>query len=114
MTTLKTKWIEALRSGKYRQTREILKDGKGYCCLGVLCDVTQPDRWVGDNYDNLSNYPPNWVIEKAGIPKHHVQMYAHLNDDYGYSFADIAAVVELGNIDEVYERERTKGEPDED
>lgn len=34
---LKTKWTNALRSGKYEQTTGRLHDGgRGYCCLGVL------------------------------------------------------------------------------
>ena len=33
-------WVEALRSGKFRQTRQQLKSRNGaYCCLGVLCEV---------------------------------------------------------------------------
>lgn len=36
---VKKKWVKALRSGKYKQTRETLKDKHGYCCLGVLCDL---------------------------------------------------------------------------
>lgn len=37
---LKAKWIAALRSGKYKQGRSVLRtaDNK-YCCLGVLCEV---------------------------------------------------------------------------
>lgn len=33
------RWIKALRSGKYKQTQRVLKDDKGYCCLGVLSDL---------------------------------------------------------------------------
>lgn len=37
------KWIKALRSGKYKQTKGVLRDeinGKpAYCCLGVLCET---------------------------------------------------------------------------
>lgn len=41
---VKAKWIEALRSGKYKQGEEVLhyKTPEGdhkYCCLGVLCDI---------------------------------------------------------------------------
>ena len=42
---LKDKWLEALRSGEYSQTTETLKDENGFCCLGVLCDVIDPDGW---------------------------------------------------------------------
>lgn len=34
------KWLAALRSGKYKQGKEALKDHKGrYCCLGVACEI---------------------------------------------------------------------------
>jgi len=33
------KWVEALRSGEYEQTTENLQDHRGYCCLGVACDL---------------------------------------------------------------------------
>ncbi len=37
---LKKKWLEALRSGKYKQGRTNLRDRcDNYCCLGVLRDV---------------------------------------------------------------------------
>jgi len=34
------KWVKALRSGKYKQTKHSLKDDNGYCCLGVLCEIS--------------------------------------------------------------------------
>lgn len=33
---LKEKWVEALRSGKYRQARNTIYYRRAYCCLGVL------------------------------------------------------------------------------
>jgi hypothetical protein len=32
-------WIGALKSGDYAQTQGRLYDEKGFCCLGVACDV---------------------------------------------------------------------------
>ena len=32
-------WVEALRSGKYSQTKAYLQDKESYCCLGVLCKI---------------------------------------------------------------------------
>lgn len=45
---LKAKWIKALRSGKYRQGHGYLNEGGNFCCLGVLCDVVDPDGWTDD------------------------------------------------------------------
>lgn len=39
-TEVKTKWLEALRSGKYKQGRgKLCSADREYCCLGVLIDV---------------------------------------------------------------------------
>jgi hypothetical protein len=42
-----TRWIKALRSGKYKQgiygLCEITDKGKKYCCLGVLTELYQQD-----------------------------------------------------------------------
>ena len=38
-TKIKQKWVSALRSGEYEQGSEKLYSGRGYCCLGVLCDL---------------------------------------------------------------------------
>jgi hypothetical protein len=44
---IKQLWIEELRSGRYEQGREALKDGDEYCCLGVLCELAR-EAGVGD------------------------------------------------------------------
>lgn len=37
---VKTLWVDALRSGNYKQGRGALHDViNGHCCLGVLCDL---------------------------------------------------------------------------
>lgn len=39
------KWVKALRSGKYKQTTYRLRNDKGFCCLGVACDLYDPKKW---------------------------------------------------------------------
>lgn len=34
------KWVEALRSGKYKQGRQYLRKNNQYCCLGVLAEIS--------------------------------------------------------------------------
>lgn len=43
-------WLQALRSGDYKQTRRRLSDGAGgFCCLGVLCEIKGlPKKTVAD------------------------------------------------------------------
>ena len=55
---VKEKWLTALRSGKYKQTRKILRGNEGFCCLGVLCDIYSKETdnpwetrvWTDCNY----------------------------------------------------------------
>jgi hypothetical protein len=42
---IKAQWIAALRSGKYPQTTHNLKTEQGFCCLGVLCDISGVGEW---------------------------------------------------------------------
>jgi len=47
-------WVDALRSGEYQQTTELLHDNKGLCCLGVASslycklvrDISEPYTYV--------------------------------------------------------------------
>ena len=55
---IKKQWVKALRSGKYRQGREVLKDNSRFCCLGVLCDLHRKkfnpkSTWRRDEADKL-------------------------------------------------------------
>ena len=39
-------WSDALRSGEYQQGKDFLHEGNRFCCLGVLCDLFDPDGWT--------------------------------------------------------------------
>lgn len=45
-------WLEALRSGKFKQTKGKLRSRNGaYCCLGVACEVLEVPRvWDSREY----------------------------------------------------------------
>lgn len=46
-TSLKARWVAALRSGEYEQGRCRLRSHDDhYCCLGVLCAVVDNDKWI--------------------------------------------------------------------
>ena len=60
-------WIKALRSGKYEQTTGTLKDGKGYCCLGVLCDISNKGSWKFDKINDTIEFILNTTSKKEEI-----------------------------------------------
>lgn len=56
------KWIEALRSGDYEQTRGALaRVGGGYCCLGVACDLAE----ANGVHLNVEVFPS--VVDDSGM-----------------------------------------------
>lgn len=76
-------WIEALRSGKYKQGQRALKNGDKYCCLGVLQELFNvPNFSTKSEYLNTTFI----TIEEQGL-------LAVMNDG-GKPFYDIANVIE--------------------
>lgn len=69
---LKTKWVKALRSGRYKQTQQQLKSIEGgkpyYCCLGVLCTVSREGKW-NDHADGfyLCDVPRYELKDGSGV-----------------------------------------------
>lgn len=100
---VKTRWIEALRSGRYKQTRGQLRDDEGFCCLGVLCDISGLGKWDqnGCYRRNLSGHRldlPFFVAEWAELPSYPLASdntpLAELNDFSGLTFPQIADIIE--------------------
>jgi hypothetical protein len=63
---IKQKWIDALRSGKYKQGRGYLRTSRDeYCCLGVLCDLYSKEnpsiQWEPFS-DNTELYSFNGLV----------------------------------------------------
>ncbi len=105
------KWVEALRSGEYRQGDSYLynKDTDCYCCLGVACRVyeqeTENELENSDTlllpdfqrFSTLKDYPevqkwlglrtPNGELDKG-------RDLTLLNDIQEKSFSEIADVIE--------------------
>lgn len=73
---IKEKWVKALKSGKYKKAKNALRTNKGYCCLGVLCDLyakEKKQKWearyksLGYNFQGISGVLPDKVMKWAGL-----------------------------------------------
>jgi hypothetical protein len=108
---IKSLWLEALRSGRYAQTKNYLRTNNGFCCLGVLCDLAEKDGIVAASepvsslgvvlYDTEDSLPPTCVEKWACISVFGAVEYngleyslAKLNDEVGLSFCEIADLIE--------------------
>ena len=98
------KWVEALRSGKYKRGEGKLREGDYFCCLGVLTDIAVqegviqqfPDKcylplelkaWSGLN-DTAGTYYRESRDDLSGLDSLASQ------NDHGKSFAEIADIIE--------------------
>lgn len=102
----KQQWIDALRSGKYKQGKGCLMDtNKANCCLGVLVHVFEEhyglkfDQKITScnsvEFGSLCSIaaPPQIVIDWIGLAPNHQTLLMNLNDQHGCNFAGIADVL---------------------
>lgn len=83
--------LAALRSGRYQQATGALRKGKGYCCLGVGCDVylqeTGNGRWGSHAYVDQPDGEQDWsfavglVEEEGALPPLVAEWYFGDPDD---------------------------------
>lgn len=101
-------WVKALRSGKFKQTTNVLYDGKGYCCLGVLCRLHANEHHktfrnkIASNHEKYyldqCSLPPNQVVKWAGLngsnPVVEGNSLGYSNDTLSKNFNTIANLIE--------------------
>ena len=97
---LKAKWIDALRSGKYKKgKRQLFVPYEGsYCCLGVLAHMQDPSSIddkgsavINDKDYNATVYLP--YVFKDIIPLNDEKMLARINDS-SESFIEVIDYIE--------------------
>ena len=106
MTTKENRkrWVEALRSGKFKQNIGALREGDKFCCLGVACEIFKDE--LGLKYDSvLGSYNgecavlPNVVREHLGLMSTN-GLFGVANpplsalNDRGWSFEKLAQFIE--------------------
>jgi hypothetical protein len=111
---LKT-WILALRSDKYSQTKMMLNNSKGYCCLGLACKILIPknkleldEKYINGGYPSNQKYAPEWLKEINNDFLNHTKSnkldgksLTCLNDSENFTFNEIADQLELVYIHKI-------------
>lgn len=104
--SVKTAWIKALRSGKYKQGPGQLREGNNFCCLGVLCDLYSKKKGVKweksiDNtmqIDGATGVLPfnvmNWAGLSSSNPIINGNSLSHHNDFQNKDFKEIADLID--------------------
>lgn len=123
VTERRERWVEALRSGKYKQGKQVLHDidNNTYCCLGVACDLFKDDTKLQlgtqnmymshqgtrvQTYDNHPFYLPVSVAEFLNIKDTGALKCGSTlgyKNDKGATFNEIADIIESGQLKELHE-----------
>lgn len=113
---VKAKWLEALRSGAYKQASGVLRtSADSYCCLGVLSQlasdegiIPQPSifngtyRWTSEAGNSGNMYLIPEVMEWAGLESASGELrtedysmnLSRMNDSGEHDFESIADMIE--------------------
>ena len=87
---LKKVWVEALRSGEYKQGKGMLyRPEETHCCLGVLCKVAGKGSYSEGEVNLDGGY--FWL---DGIFPDGIRTFVNMNDHQGKSFNEIADYIE--------------------
>ena len=91
---LKAAWVKALRSGEYRQGKGWLRRDGTHCCLGVLCEITQPANPVdAEPWSEFGYRPFDEQWPGVGLEPEFAHVVGRMNDD-GLAFSEIADYIE--------------------
>lgn len=107
--TIKKRWVEELRSGRWRKIIGQLSDlDTGRCVLGVLCEIAVKDGIIEPTRPLLWD---TCIIAWAGLPdgdpvisggpvcpEGEPEPISGWNDSYGYSFGDLADMIEMSPL----------------
>lgn len=97
------KWVEALRSGKYKQTRGTLKNNEGFCCLGVLCEINGIDMTVQSEAYPKIKYDLG-LNDDLGLSKDRYFSLSSLND-HGIENLERLTFDEIADIIQIFYKE---------
>jgi hypothetical protein len=64
-------WVDALRSGRYRQGRHFLGSPAGFCCLGVLCELARAAGVI----------PGHTVVRRVDFDGSEIDAYSYDGND---------------------------------
>ncbi|MDE1971074.1 MAG: hypothetical protein KGI50_05900 [Patescibacteria group bacterium] len=98
LTETQEKWLQALESGKYEQTVTCLRNDRGFCCLGVFCEIegcqkSQDGGYVVNGVRYNSRLPDELTAKlglKNDIGSITITVSLTSMNDNGMSFKDIA------------------------
>ena len=100
LTPFAQKWVAALRSDEYEQSKGRLRRVDGFCCLGVACELAVREGIIAEYsgvHGGLTFYPEvmialNLTTDAGGYGAYDSALAT--DNDRGLTFAEIADIIE--------------------
>lgn len=91
-------WVNALRSGKYKQGQGCLRFDDKFCCIGVLCEISGFEYEWGAGFPDSDDQIVQWAglrdpQGKIPIQFQNSTLLTSIND-FGVPFSQIADLIE--------------------
>lgn len=101
------RWVTALRSGDYNQgVGSLIGEGNTFCCLGVLCNIINPDNWDSNEpkasyaYEYDEDHPEaNWDRDVSTAPEDHSEYWDETHSETELP-GSLSAYLNIDNDDE--------------
>ena len=87
-TDLYDRWIDALESGLYKKGEDYLRHRDEYCCLGVVCDISNTNGWRTEIHSDVVAFGPN--LEMQELPLNIMQELQLATPDGVFSIDDLS------------------------
>jgi hypothetical protein len=90
------KWVAALRSGEYGQTKNELTNGRNFCCLGVACEISGLGEWV-DGEETAWAYKVGSDVNGSVLPELVCKWLGLRTDQGWHSITDSVSLATLND-----------------
>jgi hypothetical protein len=87
------RFVEALRSGKYKQGRDRLRTGDKFCCLGVACDLAKRSLKLNWEFSGWADEGQLFDSAKTSLPESVRRYYGFEDTDPILSADESAAIL---------------------
>ena len=89
-------WVDALRSGQFKQGTGTLRNSDDeYCCLGVLCQLSELGTWKARDTGSLEYIINNQQNTSTSYLPKEVATLLNLPEEFIYAYADSAVDIQL-------------------
>jgi hypothetical protein len=91
------RWVGALISGRYPQTKHCLRNAEGYDPIGVLADISELGYYSSASMEEDDEFRPRGFLLYDNSDKAPPRVLGQLKDLTGLSFRGVGIIAEMND-----------------